>query len=455
MLIFSRRTIQKLIDTAGSRVARTHLERLATNVDRHKRSGIPDVWEIYLLVGHILAHGAEHERPLRDGKKPDIHLPRHQVYTDVKTISDDNAHNVYPVNFFVDTFMDQVARRLPVLGDFHIDFGSKLEMMDGQSTYVPALPDKSEISRVTKDIVIELRRLGGDFSAPFAHEVQFGGVTTRVSFKPSRPGFPLIGSNYTSFTTLRSGERSVATRALDEGSDQLASAPEESLKGVYLCDGGTDLWTKGTSYRTSPIHGIARDYLSKSSKLDFIALFTVQESYEAPERSGSQFVLLPPSLLAGQKRRYIVSYDVIAKTTSTRDQIEGLVREALSLLDPPVQNIGSAYANRMRVGSSIGFRNGMATYGENMIRIPARSLGEILAGGSAAEVLDGAVNSPLRVLDMFARFHREGRTIKKIELVDGHPQDDDWIDITFGPRDPAVSPLRVGTDKDDAADGGR
>ncbi|WFP61246.1 hypothetical protein [Mesorhizobium sp. WSM4904] len=453
MLIFSRRTVQQLIDIAEPRVAKTHLERLAANVDRKKRSGIPDVWELYLLVGHILAHDAVHEQPLSSGKKPDIHLPRHEVYIDVKTISDDNAHDVYPVNFFMDTFMEQVRRRLPVLGDFHVEFGSRLEDVDGQSTHVPALPEKNEISSIAKEIVKDLKRLGGDFSALFAHNVQFRGVTTTISYKPSRPNFPLIGSNYTSFTTLRSNERSVATRALDEASEQLASAPEGSLRGVYLCDGGTDLWSKGASYRTFPIHDIARGYLAKTDKLDFIVLFTVQESYEPLEPSGSQLVLLPASLLTGQKKRYTVSYDVIARTDSIQKKIEGLVREALSPLDPPVQNIESAYANRMREGSSMGFRKGVATFGENKIRIPARSLGEILAGGSAAEVLDGGVNSPLRASDRFAKFQREGRTIIKIELVHGHPQDDDWIDITFGAKDPAISPLRVGGDRDDGAGG--
>lgn len=42
---------------------------------------------------------------------------------------------------------------------------------------------------------------------------------------------------------------------------------------------------------------------------------------------------------------------------------------------------------------------------------------------------------------MFAQFVSEGRTITKIEFVDSHPEDDDWVDITFGPRDAAISPL--------------
>ncbi|TPK44839.1 hypothetical protein FJ492_11425 [Mesorhizobium sp. B2-5-4] len=72
MLIFSRRTLQKLIYAAAPHLPADQLRKLATNVDKANKNGIREVWELYLFVGHPLAHKAKYEPMLPDGKKPDM-----------------------------------------------------------------------------------------------------------------------------------------------------------------------------------------------------------------------------------------------------------------------------------------------------------------------------------------------------------------------------------------------
>ncbi|RUV41411.1 hypothetical protein EOD29_22920 [Mesorhizobium sp. M1A.T.Ca.IN.004.03.1.1] len=439
--------MQKLINTAAPHVPADQLRKLATNVDKPNRNGIPEVWELYLFVGHLLAHGAKHETLLADGKRPDIHLPDYSMYVDVKAISDDHAHDLYPVGFFMDSFREQIVRRLPVHGDFNVKFGSRREKIDGQTVHVPVLPPKNDISKIAKTLANDLLRRGGDFASPFSHSLFFEGVETTVTFAPTRyKDMPLIGANFSTFTTHRKHDHnvdSVAKGALDTAGKQLSSVPAGAIRGVYLCDGGSDLWTKGSPYRTLPIHDIANRYIARSSKLDFIVLFTVQK-YEQPSRSSSfGSVLLPRSLRGDGETRYTVSYSVIAREASLRHLVEILVREALHQLDPPLQNIESAYGNRMKTGSNSGFRGGMTIFGHSKIRIPARSLAQILAGGSALEILDGEDSRHPRASEIFAQFAKEGRTITKIDFIEGYPDDDDWVDITFGPEDAAISPLIV------------
>ncbi|RWE78108.1 hypothetical protein [Mesorhizobium sp.] len=447
MLIFSRRTLQKLINTAAPYVPADQLRKLATNVDKPNKNGIPEVWEIYLFVGHLLAHSAKHETVLEDGKRPDIHLSDYSIYIDVKAISDDYAHDLYPVDFFMKSLSEQIVRRLPVLGDFQVKFGSRSEKIDGQLVHVPVLPPKNDISKVAKTLVNDLLRRGGDFTSPFSHNIVFEGVETIVSFAPARfKDMPLIGANFSTFTTHRKHDHdvdSVAKGALDTAGKQLASAPTGAIRGVYLCDGGSDLWTKGSPYRKFPIHDIANRYLAKSKKLDFIALFSV-EKYDPPARSSSLGpVLLPRSLRGDRETRYVVSYSVIARDNSLRHLVEILIRDALQQLDPPLQNIESAYGNRMKAGRNSGFRGGMTIFGDSKLRIPARSLAQILAGGSAKEILDGENSRSPRASELFAQFLKDGRTITKIEFIPGYPHDDDWVDITFGAQDAATSPLYV------------
>ncbi|MBZ9885122.1 hypothetical protein LB535_22525 [Mesorhizobium sp. CA10] len=377
MLIFSRRTLQKLIYAAAPHVPADQLRKLATNVDTANRNGIPEVWELYLFVGHLLAHNAKHETVLPDGKKPDIFLPDQSIYIDVKAVSDDHSHDLYPVHFFMNALSQQIVRRLAVLGDFTVKFGSRKAKIDGDYVHVPVLPPKNDISKVTKTIAHDLLRIGGDFTSPFTHAVSFDGVTTTVTFEPPRyKDMPLVGSNFPSFTTHRRHDRdvdSVAKSALDKGSTQLASAPAGSIRGVYLCDGGSDLWTKGSAYKTFPIHDIAKRYMTKSAKLDFIVLFTVQKDDRPRHPTGSGFVLPPHSLRLDRDPGYTVSYSVIARAKPTQHLVEILVREALARSDPPQQNIESAYSNRMRTGNNSGFRGAMTIFGNDKIRIPARS----------------------------------------------------------------------------------
>lgn len=438
MLIFSRRTLQTVIDTVTSHVPDSQLRSLVSDVEKPNRNGIPAVWELYLLAGHILAHNAKSEPTLANGKKPDLLLPEHQIYTDVKAISDDHAHDEFPVGYFMQTLSEQIVRRLPVMGDFSVFFGSRKETIDGQLVTVPALPPKADIAQITKKIVLDLRLMGGDFKRPFDYSIAFDHVPTKISFKPGREDFPTLAWNSAHFTTHRRHDRevdSVAKSALDGARPQLESAPEGSLRGVYLCDGGTELWTKGTAHKTFPIHDIVRRYIASSSWLDFVVLFSVEQNRDPVD-------WMPPSLRS-RRVTYRISHSVIARDEAIRDKVDRLVREALVKLDPPLQNIESAYANRMKTAKSIGFRGGWTTMGDNKFRIPARSLLEILAGGNAPSILDGDDSRPPRISERLAQCHRDGRMIVEIEVVSGRPGDDDWVDITFGPRDAAAGPFQL------------
>ncbi|ESZ56280.1 hypothetical protein NL532_29755 [Mesorhizobium sp. C120A] len=441
MLIFSRRTLQSVIDTVSGHTPDSQLRSLINAVEKPNKNGIPGVWELYLLAGHILAHNAKVEPTLANGKKPDILLPEHLIYADVKAISDDQAHHDYPIEFFIETFSDQILRRLPVMGNFQVDFGSRKASIDGQLVSVPVLPPKADIAQITKQIALDLRLQGGDFKRPFEYLIVFDGVPTKISFTPGRHDFPTLGWNSAHFTTHRRHDRevdSVAKSALDGARPQLESSPEGSLRGVYLCDGGTELWTKGAAHKTFPIHDIVRRYIASSSWLDFVVLFSVEQERDPTDR-------MAPSLRS-RRATYRVSHSVMARDEAIRDKVYRLVREALAKLDSPLQNIESAYLNRMNTATSIGFRGGWTTMGDDKFRIPARSLGEILAGGNARSILDGDEDR-LWISERLAQCHRDGRMIVKTELVSGRPSDDDWIDITFGPKDAAVSPLELPASK--------
>ncbi|QND66676.1 hypothetical protein HB777_24060 [Mesorhizobium loti] len=361
-----------MINGVAGHLSYQELQRIIQHVDQPKRNGIPYVLELALLWAHIQVHHVIYEKTTASGEKIDLWLPEYEVFSEVKTISDKQAHKDYPVRYFMDCFSGFILKYAPVYGYFHIQFGSIQKRIDGQLVHVPALP--KDVEKAAKNLVLELIRVGGDFSRPFVHHVFYDNAQANVSYKPARTSFPLIGHGYPSFTTHRRHDRdvdSVAKSHLDKACKQLAGAPARGIKGVYLCDGGSDLWTKGSPLTsTGPIEDIVRRYPRKNpDKLSFVVLFSV-------DSVGPSHALKPE-----------LRFKVVSEDGQIRDLIQGLVQDAVANLPRPIENISTAFANRLQGQRRSNMRGALRMSGDR-ISLPASSVLAILAGKPASELLD-------------------------------------------------------------------
>jgi hypothetical protein len=427
MLIFSRRVLQKMINGVVGHLSYQEIQRIIQHVDQPKRNGIPYVWELALLWAHIQIHHVIYERPTASGEKIDLWLPEFGVFSEIKTISDRQAHKDYPVTYFMDCFSGFILKYAPVHGDFHIQFGSLQKRIDSRLVHVPALP--KDVERAAKNLVLELIKVGGDFSRPFQHHVFYENVRANASYKLARKDFPLIGHGYASFTTHRQHDldvNSVAKSHLDKACNQLAGAPPQAIKGVYLCDGGSDLWTKGSRLtRTGPIEDIVKRYLRKNPhKLSFVVLFSVDSVGPLHE--------LKPEL----------RFKVVSEYEQIRDLIQGLVQDAIGHLSRPIENISTAFANRLQGQRRSNMRGALRMSGDR-ISLPASSVLAILAGKPASELLDDPKALSLQSITKLLQDRiRSGELIHDVRLISGEHRDDDMIEFDLRGPDPAVSPLR-------------
>ena len=86
----------------------------------------------------------------------------------------------------------------------------------------------------------------------------------------------------------------------------------------------------------------------------------------------------------------------------------------------------------------LGFHGGYKMTNDDDLKVSVRMLLEVLAGRMTVEEMNeicGWHANP------FERALRQGRLIAAADVV-GSNDDDDWIKVIFGQRDPAISPFR-------------
>lgn len=83
--------------------------------------------------------------------------------------------------------------------------------------------------------------------------------------------------------------------------------------------------------------------------------------------------------------------------------------------------------------------------GGNVVKISARLVQELLAGGVSVErfaELHRWGEGSDGMLNPFARSLQRGELISAINVIDCGDEDDNQLEFRFGPPDPAVSPFR-------------
>lgn len=80
------------------------------------------------------------------------------------------------------------------------------------------------------------------------------------------------------------------------------------------------------------------------------------------------------------------------------------------------------------------------------VKISLLEMTELLAGRMTVESIRARhperVGESREFPDHFKRMLAQGRLPVSASVVSGEPEDDDWIEFTFGNPDPAISPFR-------------
>lgn len=217
----------------------------------------------------------------------------------------------------------------------------------------------------------------------------------------------------------------------------------DGVTGIVVCDGDTECLRKASlGFSTITGEQIIEHFLSQNSSIDFVFAISVHEEQQgplplnAPER-------LPRGVLRTQPN------------LATARELERVLRGLMSSLPPPVRspvngaNQATTQIPRLGFHGGGGMNGGGSPMSIKQIKISSRELIDVLSGELSFEQWQelrqwkhqgGA--GPGEQTNPFKLLRDRGQLPVSMTVVSGDHRDDDWVEIDFGPPDPAISKFR-------------
>jgi hypothetical protein len=274
MAIFSRRTLQRLVDENSEFLSR---KQIKDHVRRLNNRDINVEWEIVLLNVFSKLGRVEHESVF-NGKQPDLYFvsgdTKFSFLADIKTVSDEGIETKNPFDQLNERLHKEVLKH-GIQGAWRIDIGGNYEEARRERKLVqmklPALSrfDK-EIFNQTFDEFASL--IKANPSQPRKFEVRNHSVDLRISYHPS-DRWTGTGSlpGYKSIECPEHLIQNSIWSGLVDKAEQLKGANFDGILGIVICDGGSDFLSKANR--------IVDEFLRNYQYIHFVLLFRVEQNF--------------------------------------------------------------------------------------------------------------------------------------------------------------------------------
>lgn len=430
MAIFSRRTLQRLINENATFLKREQSLKLIENLNRFDESSLGFEWEVVLINVFSKFGNVEYEPDLGGARRPDLKFKSSRegisFVADIVTISDRSEKKRNPCDDFHDELMRLVKKYGLKQNAFSVEIGKENEGSLRNRKIKLKLPMKSEFGRFfNADFKFYLNEIAKTPLSPKNFSIRTGSVEVSIKYNPAQQ---FATMNYASYATPYSLTRNPLYNRLKDKTDQLKETNYDGPKAIFICDGGCASLRNdgyaGLSYSTSQI---IYNFLRQHTSISFVLLFTMQ--------------LDPYTIRKGP----IVGKIQLFKNTAARKKVDfestNIAQEIHKVFPLPVNDTINAINqfDKSKKRKSCPFYGGLHMT-EKAIKISARALLELLAGKIEPKKFfeDYKFFDSITSGNYFANKLREGRLIHNIRL-EKTEEDDDWITIEFGEKDPAIS----------------
>ncbi len=440
MSIFSRRTVQDLLEKASRFLTPQEIASKLHNLEAGLDETIPTEWELAVLVAFSRLGAVIHE-PATTATRPDLQFTPQQssssLIIDIRTVSDKRLHEENPYELLMEDFRTRLHKAFPDQrsGSFDLQVRpiSPMPVHRGaRARKKLRLPHSHHFKRTifNRGFTQFLTAVKAAPTTRHEYVVKSEEADVTIRFDPVSSG---LSGGYPVFTLAHSIESNPVARALQKKAKQLKDSKLSGTYGIVLCDGSCDLMTRQRQDDWSSFHldDVVRHFLANNTSISFVLTLTV-----LTDRSG----YIGPRHLHVQQRLY-----QNRNYSSLDPEIRQSVETLHTFLPAPARTAPNAKSHlewRLRAGipnHGDSFEGGL-TLSDRTFKVSLRTIQELLGGRKdvkSFEDMHGLQRNPfLRNLD-------EGRLIIKVEVEKGTPaEDDDWLIFTFGEPDSAVSPYR-------------
>lgn len=415
MAIFSRRTIQRLINENASFLTRRQIK---THVDKLNKGDISAEWEVVLLNVFSKLGKVEHERNF-NGKNPDLYFTSEDhtldFLADIKTVSDEGVELKNPRKQLEERLHNEVKEK-DIKGAWSCEIGGNDEEARKTGSMVqlklPALArfDKEIFNASWEEFTSQIKK---EPDKNRTYRIQTDRIELSISYSPSKEwtGF-YSHPSYKSITAREHLIQNSIWNGLVSKSEQLEGTGYEGALGIILCDGGSEFLRRSRS--------IIHEFFYTHPRINFILAFEAVQNFG--HGSFNQVTMY------FERGREI--------NEKLEDFLSNLHEHSDTNFPYPVMNavnaVNTLKSTKIHVGASFF---GGATMRGNEIKLSSRAVLDLLAGKITYD------DFPEAYKDYFKEMVSEGRLFDtaKIEM-DTYEKDDDWLIFRFGEPDPAVTP---------------
>lgn len=433
--VFSRRCIQRMLDSLTEAATAEQLRHWANRLNRPGDDRLACVWEIAIVYALCQEGNVKHEHPLPNRSTPDVlftfqgeHKP--SLVMEVTVVSDRGFHDRNPVEYF-DRELVRIAGKVgiePNKISFQIFRCSDSETACGCS--ITALPEnKSSITRLlTRNALPFLRAVKNSAATQDAILVKEGGSHFSISYNANQR---FMGGSYPGYTVADSIEQTPLYGALRSKAKKLKAAPTDYVTAVVACNGGCSVFKGHNIFgRNILARDVAKEVLRQYSSLGFILMIDAIKPFTTSP-TDRPFAYLKYELVFGDRFR-------------GDQKIVDLVSRTMAVLPSPMNDALNASYRSKEVGYGIGYVGGFKM-SRKSIRLSSRAVVELLAGRITPEHFAAVHGWDRRGdsghINFFEHMLSQGRMISET-TVTRTDDDDDWLTFQFGDPDPAISPFR-------------
>jgi hypothetical protein len=284
MAMFSRRTVQQLIDAGSGFLSPQELLRELRNLDACSDKTIPAEWELAVLDAFSKL-GTVSAEPETGATRPDlVFTPRDSqqfIPLEIGVVSDKHLHEKNPFDQFMDAFENRVREAFPQgrPGRFDLDVRqlSPLPVYRGaRVTRRLRLPQPHEFKRTIFNRGFEnfLASIKGAPDQRREYSVKNDEAEVSIRFDPNSRG---TSAGHPVYTLAHHKTSNPVANVLHGKAQQLRSSNLPGPYGIVLCDGDCDLMSRRHSNDLSSfsLDEIVRNFLRVNSSIAFVSVLTI------------------------------------------------------------------------------------------------------------------------------------------------------------------------------------
>jgi hypothetical protein len=439
--LLSRRVLESVLHENAAHVSREMSLKHIEQINRGNEESFAAEYEVVVINGLTKLGSVTYERDL-GGPRPDIHFTSRgsgpSFVADITTVSDVDAHRQNPANDWWERFVALLKRHGLSPGGFSYKIGGSFSGPAGDRSVKLALPAREDLPRLVKGLRAFVRRVAETPSLPAATSIRSAGVELDVTYEP---GKIVSSGSMPGFTFPLSITRNSIANRLKAKARQLRRVSFDGPLGVILCDGDCAALRgmgppKAPHFYTGP--EIVADFFKRHASFSFVVFVTARDH----RKDNKPRVRFQTEVFTNSRARF-----------PCPDALVSLFKALPQSMPRPENTPENVLLHYAREGPHTGWSHAPYyeltwSHGMAQIRLSARALLEVLAEKETlAKFLAGHHMAPSALwpdaTNFFKRQLESGHLLTDVKFVADPESDDDWIVLTFGGPDPALTRLRL------------